>query len=155
MRYQITNKNYCFYLWLDQDDYEKFVKGYRFRLTKKDYVVYSGTKDGLNNKSLHRIIMGELDGKEVDHINGNKHDNRRENLRLCNRTENNRNKGKLSTNTSGFKGVSWHKSKGKWRAVIQVGEGKQKHLGYFDDPETAYQSYCQAATKYHGNFKHF
>ncbi len=155
MRYQITNRNYCFYLWLDEDDYEKFVKGYKFRLNKDGYVVYSSRKDGLNNKLLHRIIMGEPDGKEVDHINGNKRDNRRENLRLCNKSENNRNRGKKSTNTSGFKGVSWIKREGKWQAQISVGDGKSKHLGYFDDPETAYRSYCAAATKFHGKFAHF
>ena len=155
MRYQITNRKYCFYLWLDEDDYEKFVKGYIFCLNKDGYVIFSGTKDGLKNKLLHRIIMGEPDGKEVDHINGNTRDNRRENLRLCNRAENGRNRGKLSNNTSGFKGVSWNKETDKWRASIMVGDGKQKHLGYFDDPETAYQSYCLAATKYHGKFAHF
>ena len=155
MRYQITNRKYCFYLWLDEDNYEKFVKGYRFRLTKKDYVVYSGTKDGLYNKSLHRIIMDAPDDKMVDHINGNPRDNRRENLRLCNRAENGRNAGKKSNNTSGFKGVCWYKRDNKWRAAIQVDDGKSKFLGYFDDPETAYQSYCRAATKYHGEFKHF
>ena len=154
MRYQITNRNYCFYLWLDEDNYEKFVKGYRFVLSNKGYVVYSGTKDGLYNKSLHRIIMDAPDDKMVDHINGNKRDNRRENLRLCNSSENNRNVGKKSTNTSGFKGVSWYKGEGKWRAQIRV-DGKKKHLGYFDDPETAYRSYCRAATKFHGDFKHF
>jgi hypothetical protein len=151
MRYQITNSNYCFYLWLDD---EKFVKGYKIRLNKDGYVKFSGTKDGLKNKLLHRIIMGEPVGKEVDHINGNKRDNRRENLRICNRSENNRNTGKKSNNTSGFKGVSWKKQRGKWRASIRV-DGKCKHLGYFDDPQTAYRSYCRAATKYHGEFKHF
>ena len=155
MRYQITNRSYCFYLWIDEDDYEKFVKGYIFGLDKKGYVVYSSRKDGLNNKYLHRIIMDAPDDKMVDHINGNKRDNRRENLRLCNRAENGRNRGKQSTNTSGFKGVCWKKHAGKWQAQIRVDDGKRKHLGYFDDPETAYQSYCQAATKYHRNFKHF
>ena len=154
MRYQITNRNYCFYLWIDEDDYEKFVKGYIFGLDKKGYVIFSGAKDGWHNKFLHRIIMGEPDGKYIDHINGNKRDNRRENLRICNKSENNRNVGKKPNNKSGFKGVSWQKEAGKWRAQIQV-DGKSKHLGLFDDPQIAYQSYCRAATKYHGNFKHF
>ena len=154
MRYQITNRNYCFYLWLDEDNYENFVKGYKFSLNNNGYVRFSGAKDGLNKKFLHRIIMDAPDDKMVDHINGNKRDNRRENLRLCNNTENGRNRGKQSTNTSGFKGVCWNKQKSKWKAEIQV-DGKSKFLGYFDDPQIAYQSYCRAATKYHGEFKHF
>ena len=135
------------------DDDFKYLDGFSFKLHNNGYVCFSSRKDGLNSKYLHRIIMNAPDDKEVDHINGNKIDNRRENLRLCNRSENNRNKGKKSNNTSGFKCVCWHKRAGKWRVQIQV-DGEKKHLGYFDDKLKAYEAYCEACEKYHGDFKH-
>ena len=135
------------------DDDFKYVDGFSFFLNEGGYVLFSSRKDGLNNKRLHRIIMNAPDHLQVDHINGDPLDNRKENLRLCNGSENQRNIGKQSNNTSGFKGVSWHKNHGKWYAQIMV-DGKLKYLGSFDDPQIAYQAYCQAATKYHGDFAH-
>ena len=137
------------------DDDFQYIDGFSFRLHKGEYVQFSGAKDGLCNKFLHRIIMDAPDHLQVDHINGDPLDNRKENLRLCSHQENQRNKGKYSTNTSGFKGVCWHKQNSKWKAQIQDVDGKSKHLGYFEDKLKAFQAYCEACTKYHGDFKHF
>ena len=139
---------------IDNNDYEKFVKDYRFCLSVVGYVVYSSKKDGLNGKLLHRIIMGDPDGQEVDHINVNPLDNRRENLRICSHHENSFNRTKYSNNKSGFKGVYFDKQKQKFRAYINI-DGKRKYLGYFDDPEEAHQAYCKAAIKLHGEFARF
>lgn len=100
---------------------------------------------------MHRQIMGLVpgDGLEVDHINRNELDNRRENLRVCTREENVRNQAKRITNTSGFKGVS--RKRGKWRATIFM-NWKQISLGSFDTPELAYEAYCAAAKRLHGEF---
>ena len=136
------------------DEDFQYKDGFSFKLHPGGYAMFSGTKDGFHNKLLHRIIMDAPDDKMVDHINGNPLDNRRENLRLCSNQENNRNKGKKSDNTSGFKGVSWSKQTGKWLANITV-DGKSKYLGYFDDKLKAYEAYCTACEKYHGDFKHF
>ena len=83
---------------VDMDDYEEFVYGYKFKLNKGGYVVYSGRKDGLHGKFLHRIVMGEPEDLVVDHINGDPLDNRRENLRIVTQQENNMNLSMRKTN---------------------------------------------------------
>ena len=139
---------------IDVADYDKFVKGYSFILHNKGYVQYSSKKDGLCHKRLHRMIMGEPDGKMIDHINVNPLDNRRENLRVCTNQQNLFNKNKYSNNTSGFKGVSFHKNAQKFVASISI-DGKLKHLGYFATAAAAHEEYKIAAVKYHGEFAHF
>lgn len=138
---------------VDPEDFEKYVKGYSFSLNK-GYVMYSCRTDGLNKKLLHRIIMGEPESMLIDHINRNPLDNRRSNLRICTHQQNQCNRGKQSNNTSGFKGVCWHKGNQKWVAEIRI-NGKCKHLGYFDDPEEAHQTYIRTAQKLHGDFANF
>ena len=135
---------------IDADDYEKYVKGYSFALSH-GYVQYSSRKDGLNNKRLHRVIMNEPDGKFIDHINMNPLDNRRENLRECTQQQNQCNTNKYSNNTSGFKGVSFHKRDKKFVAHIKL-NGKKKHLGYFDTAEKAHEAYKKESLKLHGDF---
>jgi hypothetical protein len=106
---------------------------------------------------LHRLIAAEagLDvSQQIDHRNGNKLDNRLENLRPANQAENSYNQGKRKHNTSGFKGVSWSKSHQKWQATIKVNY-RQKHLGYFATAEEAAAAYQEAALKYHGEFANF
>lgn len=109
---------------------------------------------------MHRVILSRMLGRpllrseKVDHIHGNTLDNRRSEIRLATNAQNCSNKGKMSTNTSGYKGVSWHKRIQKWSASIQS-KGKLEHLGYFDDVEEAYEAYKIAAVKYHGEFARF
>ena len=100
------------------------------------------------------MIMGEPNGKDVDHINRNPLDNRRENLRICTHQQNQYNRTKQSNNTSGFKGVSFNKEKQKFEARIGI-DGKSKFLGYFDTAEKASECYKQAALKHHGDFARF
>lgn len=102
---------------------------------------------------MHREVLGVEfgDRREVDHINGDTLDNRDENLRFANRSENQRNRGKQKSNKSGFKGVSWNKEWKKWRAEIRI-HGKAIILGYHLTPEAAHEAYCQAAKHYHGEF---
>lgn len=106
----------------------------------------------LHRAILSRMLDRPLGRKEyVDHINGNSLDNRRSNLRLASVNENARNSRHKSTNTSGYKGVSWSKHHKNWQAVIKV-NSKAVHLGHFDTPEAAYAAYCEGAAKYHGEF---
>jgi hypothetical protein len=106
--------------------------------------------------SMHReiIAMSMDDPRQADHQNGITLDNRRANLRPATCFENQRNSRKPSTNTSGYKGVSFHKVTGKWVAQIMV-SGTKIHLGLFSSPELAYAAYCAAALKYHGDFARF
>lgn len=104
----------------------------------------------------HRVIMAMLTGDwpphEVDHINGDKSDNRPENLRLVTRTENGRNARKPLHNTSGIIGVSWHKAAQKWRASIKV-NSVNKHLGVYRTKSEAIAARKRAESEYgfHGN----
>ena len=100
---------------------------------------------------MHRLILGTPKGKDTDHINGNKLDNRKENLRIASRSENLRNTKKYKTNKSGFKGVCFYKRKNQWMVQIQV-KSKKIHLGYFKDIKKAAKAYNKAAIEYHGEF---
>jgi hypothetical protein len=122
-------------------------------LRKDGYVVVS--VGGWLYKA-HRIIWvmhhGAIpDGLGVDHINNIKNDNRIENLRLSTKSQNQGNTKKHTTNTSGYKGVCWHKKDKKWLAQIQH-NGKNKYLGNFDNPEDAHAAYVAAAKKIFGDF---
>lgn len=100
---------------------------------------------------IHREIMNPLKGFVVDHINRNKLDNRKENLRICTRKQNSQNSKLLfTTNKTGFRGVVLHKS-GKWRARISV-DNKTKNIGYFKNKIDAAKAYNNAAKMYHGKF---
>lgn len=80
----------------------------------------------------------------LDHINGDKKDNRIENLRKCNYSQNNRNRKSAKGSSSKFLGVSWNKKSKKWAAKTRI-NGKCVHLGYYhneDDAGRAYDSFC-------------
>lgn len=97
---------------------------------------------------LHREITGASPGQEVDHINENKLDNRRENLRVCTARENIINKSK-TVNPSGYRGV-FRKDPG-WMACISD-HGKRRYLGFFMDPAGAARAYDDAARQIQGDF---
>lgn len=104
---------------------------------------------------MHRLIMGEPSGLEIDHIDKSPEgglDNREANLRIVTSPQNQWNQGVRKNNTSGFKGVNWHKSTGKWIARIRIAGGRRICLGQFDTPEAAAQAYNEASVKYHGEF---
>jgi hypothetical protein len=106
---------------------------------------------------MHRVIMEmilgrKLNSKEhIDHINHNTLDNTRENLRIATKSQNGANRGKQMNNTSGYKGVYWHKGVGKWIAQIKV-DGKIIYLGLFESKIDAAIVYNQAATEYFGEY---
>lgn len=103
----------------------------------------------------HRLAWMMFHGRspsgQIDHINGDKSDNRIANLREATGSQNLRNRGKPKNNTSGFKGVSWNSGRRAWLATIHR-KGSNKNLGYFATREAASDAYNRAALKYHGEF---
>lgn len=99
------------------------------------------------------LMTGEWPKGEVDHINGDTHDNRWINLRVCNRGQNAKNRRKYVTNRSGYKGVytSQHKDTVYYHAKIQA-DGKAIFLGSFPSAEEAHAAYCKAAIHHHKEF---
>jgi len=112
---------------------------------------------GINGRlyKAHRIIWamqtGEWPNQQIDHINEDPSDNRWENLRLATKSQNMRNITRIKSNTSGYKGVSWHNDAQKWRASIKV-DGSSYHLGLFKSKDDAAEAYKAAAQKLHGVF---
>lgn len=106
----------------------------------------------------HRLawfyMTGEWPGHSVDHINGNRGDNRFSNLRLATQSQNIGSSRISKANTSGFKGVSWDRSAGRWMAYIMV-DRRFKNLGRYDTAEEASAAYRVAAVEAFGEFARF
>lgn len=103
---------------------------------------------------VHRLIFLMHHGYMphfIDHINGNRSDNRIENLRACSPLQNARNRCTQTVNKAGFRGIRWVPEKKKFKARICV-DRKQIHLGYYVTKEEAAAAYDSAAIRYHGEF---
>lgn len=106
-------------------------------------------------KFLHQHIANPPEGYQVDHINRDKLDNRKNNLRIVTVAQNGANKDLMSNNTSGYKGVYWNKANNKWHARIKFhyhGQPIYKHLGYFAELADAVAAYETAAKVYNKEF---
>lgn len=121
----------------------------RYKQNNKKHIVY-----------LHRLIMERIIGgaipkdRYVDHKDGNRMNNTRENLRLATYAQNVQNSRKLDKNKTGFKGVCYRAKYNKYEASIMA-NGKWKYLGHFDTPEAAHEAYKKAAKELHGEFARF
>ena len=132
------------------EDYE-LVKKYKWHVTIYGYAV---TAINNTNISMHRLIMFQFqhdEDKIIDHADGNKLNNTRQNLRWCTYTENSANSKLASNNTSGIKGVSWNMDKGKWHASIRK-NGQRINLGSYENIYDASQAYAKAAHELFGEF---
>jgi hypothetical protein len=127
---------------VDDEDFEKLSK-IHWRLSTDGYAT---TRLSVG---MHRMVIGAKPGQQVDHINMNKLDNRKENLRLCTHSQNKMNMNAQSNSTTGYKGVDINH--GRYRAQIKIGM-KRKFIGYFDDPIAAAKAYDKEAVKNYGAF---
>lgn len=137
---------------VSDEDYEELSK-YKWCCTSHGYAIRNWMYKQIY---MHRHIKKAKISEEVDHINGNKLDNRRDNLRLCNRSSNAKNVSRHSDNRTGFKGVykNGYNLKKPYASRIMV-NGKAIWLGRHATPEIAYEAYKIASEKYHGNFSKF
>lgn len=138
----------------DKEDYNKVIKINKYwTINNIGYVLcYIGGKE----YQLHRYIMGlsfynPKNDIIVDHINGNKLDNRKSNLRICKKKNNPKNCSLYSNNTSGHKGISWIKRLEKWQVNIQV-DNNQIYLGIYKDIKQAIKVRKEAEIKYFGEY---
>lgn len=131
---------------VDDSDFEELNK-FRWCITNTHYVVRMRDRKLLQ---MHRQILEEPKGFDVDHINGDPLDNRRENLRVATRSQNNMNRGLQANNTSGFRGVSFHKASGLWMVYIKV-NGK-RYAKWAKTKEEGAKKYNDLAVVYHGEF---
>ena len=130
-------------------DFE-LIQGFHWRVDASGYV--EAHKPGTSNQiiRLHILIMKPEHEQWVDHINRDRSDNTRENLRIVDARQNAQNKGLLSINTSGVSGVSLYKQT-KWRARIGV-DNKEILLGYFNTKDEAIKARLLAEIKYYGDY---
>lgn len=135
---------------VDPADYDDVAK-FRWIL---DASGYASRRQLIGNRRvvirLHRHLLGD-GAPEIDHVNRNKLDCRRSNLRPATHSENNYNRPPKANNTSGYKGVWQSKEPGRWTAMIGY-KGRRKHLGQYPTPEEAAKAYNAAAKILHGRF---
>jgi len=139
------NKHHKFVL-VDNEDY-KWLNQYTWYFTN---VGYATTEINYKRYLMHRLIMKTPKGMDTDHINHNILDNRRENLRIATRAQNNAN-GKGRKHTSIYKGICWVTEKKKWKAQIAFNK-KTIHLGYFNNELRASKIYDKKARELYGEF---
>jgi len=124
------------------------VSGYTWCIEGTGYAMSRSRGPGVK---MHRLILNAPKGVCVDHINGDPLDNRRANLRLCRKQQNEFNTKIRTDNSSGYRGVCFAKKRNMFRAYI-TRDGRQRHLGYFKTPEEAAIAYNGAARIVFGEF---
>lgn len=129
---------------IDLDDVDK-ARSYKWGINKG----YAQSSKGI---LLHRLIMNPGDDMVVDHINHDKLDNRKDNLRICSTRQNTMNQDVSKNSTSGITGVTWDKTNGKWMAYIKVNY-RQITLGRFTNLDDAIQARMDAEIEYFGEYR--
>lgn len=137
---------------VDDEDFE-WLNEWAWAITYNSYAKRDCSINGRRFTVLmHRQILKAPNGIEVDHINGNRLDNRKSNLRLATFSENQRNSKCQKNNKLGIKGVFWKRAKNRFIAYITPPLQKQIWLGSFKTAQEAKEAYCRAAKELHGEF---
>lgn len=147
---------------VDNEDYEWLNQwkwcAQQSHATDKPYTFYAVRHIRLGSRTtkvyMHRLILGLCSTEQADHINRNGLDNRRCNLRICTRNQNQMNSQKRRGTSSQFKGVYRDKVRSNWQAYITV-NGKRRHLGRHTTELEAAAAYDSAAREYFGEFARF
>lgn len=138
---------------VDDEDYEELVK-HNWTLSNRGYALRSAYNKGMSKTILmHRAVLNAKKGLIVDHINHDKLDNQKINLRLCTNSQNQQNSKSKKNSTSIYKGVSLER--GKYRVCISFqkdGKTNRIHLGYFATEAEAAHAYNLKATELFGEF---
>ncbi len=147
---KLTNGEYTL---VDDQDYD-FLNQWEWHCTV-GYAARTEYPQGLKGRGvhilMHRVLMGMPDGLQVDHANRNPLDNRKSNLRIATRSQNQWNRGLQNNNSSGSKGVSWDKVNNKWRAAVNM-QNKYINLGRFNTIEEAVAVRTAYIANIHGEF---
>lgn len=135
---------------VDEDDFAG-LSSFSWCLHKDGYAIRYATTSYKKQTAIlmHRFLCGDPENMEIDHINGNRLDNRRSNLRIVTKQQNQWNASGKRNSSSRHKGVWFHKRSGKWESAITI-NGKQKYLGSFISEDSAALAYNQAAKVIHG-----
>ena len=138
---------------VDDKDFEMLSK-HKWHILQQKHTSYAITHIKRNGKQttlrMHRLVMGEPQGMQVDHIDGDGLNNQRFNLRACTNKQNSMNQ-RSTYGSSRYKGVSWNKANSKWQAHIQK-DGKLRRLGYYGSETEAAKAYDEGARKHFGEF---
>jgi hypothetical protein len=136
---------------VDDDDFERINQN-KWKFNNRGYAVrLTHQNKKWKTHSMHRVILNAEDGQIVDHKNGDRLDNRKENLRIASPSQNCWNSKLCINNTSGYKGVSLEKKTGKWNARIHI-NNKKIHLGAFENKHDAARMYNFWAIDLFGEF---
>jgi hypothetical protein len=135
---------------VDDADFERVSK-WKWFVIFDDFNWYAKRKWKGKLMPMSNFVLDLPIGVRVDHANRKTLDNQRRNLRICTYSQNCRNAFSKSSNSSGFKGVSWKKANKKWCAQIKT-NGTVKHLGLFESPHDAALAYDAAALAASGEF---
>lgn len=144
------------YALVDDKDYFMLI-GFTWRKNAQGYAVrreYTRISKGVRHAKdirMHRQIMGEPEGMEVDHEDSSGLNNQRSNLRVAAHWQNLANRAIQKNNTSGYRGVSWSKQNKKWWAQQYI-NSKTVSLGYYDNILDAARAYNKAALERYGKF---
>lgn len=134
---------------MDDEDYG-WLNEYKWHISNGYAIAHFYQNEKRTTKRMHRLIMNEPQNFQIDHINRNKLNNTKINLRVVTNSQNQMNSPKQK-GSSKFKGVWWHKNTMKWVSVIKANKIKY-YLGYFENEEDAARAYNKKAKEVHGEY---